>query len=210
MTNFKLTYFSIRGFAEFTRLLFVVKKIPFEDVRLTREEFNIQKAAGVFAANMDRVPILNYGNFELGESSCIERFVSKKLGLSGSDEFEEAKIDSICECYRDLRVKFYAAALGKEGEEEKTAKTQFVVTEFPIWIPKIEKLVNNNGYAVGNGLSSADIALYYLFEESFVLNNNLKEEAAVVLELTPKIKEIVASVKELVKDYVDSRPVTTM
>ena len=39
MPTYKLTYFNSKGRAEVTRYLFKLKNVPFEDVRLTREQW---------------------------------------------------------------------------------------------------------------------------------------------------------------------------
>ena len=39
MPSYKLTYYNTTGLAEVTRYLFKLKNVPFEDVRLTREQW---------------------------------------------------------------------------------------------------------------------------------------------------------------------------
>ena len=71
--SYTLTYFNGRGLGEIIRFLFVIAKVPYEDNRLTGETWTAGKAAGDFALNMDRVPILTYNGHKIGQSRAIER-----------------------------------------------------------------------------------------------------------------------------------------
>lgn len=39
MPQYKITYFPVRGLAEMSRLILTYAKVPFEDVRVTHEEW---------------------------------------------------------------------------------------------------------------------------------------------------------------------------
>ena len=49
-----------------------------------------------------QVPILDVGFACIPQLKSIERFVARRLGLLGIDQFEAALVDSICELIREL------------------------------------------------------------------------------------------------------------
>merc|ERR1712228_836862 len=110
MPTYKLIYFNGRGAAERTRIMFAIKKVEYEDFRYEvtfanpgdpttaeRPEFERDKAAGKFTANLGELPILEVDGVQIGQSKAIERYVAKAIGMMGSTALEEAQIDAICE-----------------------------------------------------------------------------------------------------------------
>ena len=45
MSGYKLYYFNVRGRGELARLAFAAANIEFEDIRLTRDEWAVEKAS---------------------------------------------------------------------------------------------------------------------------------------------------------------------
>jgi len=45
MSGYKLYYFNVRGRGELARLAFAAANIEFEDIRLTKDEWTIEKAS---------------------------------------------------------------------------------------------------------------------------------------------------------------------
>merc|ERR1711971_1003894 len=81
--TFELTYFDGRGLAEVSRTLLVTSgRFPgegFEDVRLSRDEFDSRKGTGDLAKNLNRVPILNHNGHVIGQSAAINRYLARVL-----------------------------------------------------------------------------------------------------------------------------------
>uniref|UniRef100_A0A7S0XE51 Glutathione transferase n=1 Tax=Chromulina nebulosa TaxID=96789 RepID=A0A7S0XE51_9STRA len=206
MATYKLTYFNLRGLAEITRIMFNIAKVPFEDIRLEYppKEFAELKAAGKFAANLNRVPILDYNGVQIGQSKAIERFVAKKLGFMGTNDIEEAQVDMMCEHVRDIRIKYNEIRFNKSGEELEAAKKNFIVNDLGVWLEKLENVVPNSIYSVGDKLSLADINIYLLILDFFTPS----EEVEKAKENCPKLKAIANNVAEVAKDWLASRPVT--
>lgn len=187
--------------------MFAIANIPYSDQRLPFEnldEFNAEKAQGVFAVNMDRVPILVYNGAEIGQSKTIERFVAKKLGFLGANEIESALVDMICEHVRDIRQKYNDVKVGKSGEELNEAKHKFLYNDFPAWMSKLEKCLGNNGFAVGEKMSLADIAIQQLIQDYF----DDKEAGPTAILSCPKITSSVNAVAAAGKTWFETRPVT--
>jgi len=114
--NPKLVYFDARGAAELSRVLFKVGDLDFDDFRypiVTKEgggfettEFSAAKFNNEFAANMDRVPLLEVDGQNIGQSKAIERFVANKCGLMGNNDIDRAIVDCITENVRDIKDKW--------------------------------------------------------------------------------------------------------
>eukprot|EP01035_Chromulina_nebulosa_P019536 gene19536-25434_t len=206
MATYKLTYFNIRALAEITRIMFKIAKVPFEDIRLEHppKEFTVLKAAGKFAINMNRVPILEYNGIEIGQSKAIDRFVAKKLGFMGSNEIEEAHVDMMCEHVRDIRIKYNEIRFNKSGEELEAAKKSFISSDLGIWLEKLEHVLPNSIYSVGDKLSLADINIFVLILDFFTPS----EEFESAKQNCPKLKAIANNVAEVAKEWLAARPDT--
>jgi len=223
--EYRLVYFNGRGLAEGARLLFTVAKVPFVDERYSfvrnadgsviRPEWEANKAnRELFPFAKIPVLVLPDGT-SIAQSRSIERFVAKKFGLMGSNEVESALIDSIIEQMNDLR-KAYNDARWKQ--DEGISLRNFVTKDllpflelFELWLERRSNKSNNTTpYFVGENLSYADVALYYvlwLFENG---NDDEKRGVAEALKKTPKVnalKEAVAAIPQL-QEYVAKRPVT--
>ncbi len=214
--SFKLEYFAVRGLAEVIRILFAVNKTTYEDVRLpfdvetyAHPEQDALKAAGYFDINMGRVPILTYtgpdGIVTIGQSRTIERFVSKKLGLMGSNDNEAALIDMITEHVRDIKQKYADSKVGKKGEELEAAKTKFITEDLAVWFGKLEKtLSGTDGFAIGNKISYADVAIHNLVKDYF---DDLAGAAAAT-SAAPRVAASAEKVAVAAADWFANRPVT--
>ena len=67
-------------------------------------------AAGLQAKNLGRAPVVVVdGTESIGQSKTIERYLARRLGVMGANEFEAAQIDSITEHVRDLKDKYQKA-----------------------------------------------------------------------------------------------------
>jgi hypothetical protein len=96
----KLTYFTVKGLGETTRVILAVAKVEYEDFRFPLEipsfakpEFDAVKASGALDINLGRVPLFTVDGSTIGQSKSIERFAARKYGLMGSTEVEGALCD---------------------------------------------------------------------------------------------------------------------
>ncbi len=213
---YTLKYFLGRGFAETTRVLFAIAKVDFVDERIpidfntfAHPEFDVRKASGEFDINMGRIPVLDYkgpdGEFSIGHSRSIERFVAKKLGFFGSNDTEAALIDMITEHVRDIKQKYNDSKVGKKDADLEAAKTKFISEDLPVWFGKLEKcLSGTNGFAVGSNISLADVTIYSLVNDFF---DDLAGAAAATAA-APRVAASAESVAVAAASWFQSRPVT--
>jgi len=212
MTTYKLCYFNVRGLAETTRILFHLAGQPYEDYRypidlsnFSKPEYDVDKEAGDFAVAMDRLPLLVVnGQFVLGQSKSIERFVAKKLGFLGDNEEQEAFIDMVTEHVRDIKQKWGDIKLQTNKEEVAAKKQKFLQEDLPIWLGKLETVVSSSYYMENSRITLADVAIQQLLTDYF----DDKDAVNAALQPCPKLFEIVSTVSVAASAWLASRPVT--
>lgn len=160
-SKYKLTYFNGRGLGEVIRLIFAQAAVDFEDIRIERDDWPERKPTTPFG----KIPVLDVDGIIISESRAIARFVARRHGLCGQDDFEAAQCDMLVDALYDmffvLRPYFY------ENDEEKKAQlfTEAMNGAIPTALQNFEKYLqaNNNkdGYFVGKEVTWADLALAY-------------------------------------------------
>uniref|UniRef100_F1LBG7 Glutathione S-transferase 1 n=1 Tax=Ascaris suum TaxID=6253 RepID=F1LBG7_ASCSU len=76
MSQYKLTYFNIRGLGEGARLIFHQAGVEFEDNRLSREDWPSLKPSTPFG----QLPLLEVDGEVLAQSTAIFRYLGRKFG----------------------------------------------------------------------------------------------------------------------------------
>jgi len=171
MPSYKLTYFSGRGFAEATRMLFAQAGVEYEDVRMTQESWPALKATG--KAPFGQLPILEVDGQVISQSVTIMRFVAVEHGLAPSSTLERAQADMIVDAIKgDLLPKFIKMYYEKEEQEKENLKKEIYVF-LPQQLKYFENILatNDKGYFVGGKLSYADIYFFTSFNNILVQGN---------------------------------------
>lgn len=209
----KLVYFNARGVIEASRIMYAIKSFPFEDFRLpidpvtyARPEFDVEKAAGTFVANMDRAPVLQVGSVSIGQSKAIDRFVAKTVGMHGADLIESAQIDMISEHIVDIKNSYQQCKTGKTGDELEAAKKEWVTAQLPTWLAKLEKSLPGTSFAVGSAISLADVYIFCFITEYF----DHKAETLEAAQGFPKLLQSVEAVRAAAAGWLASRPETKL
>eukprot|EP00457_Paulinella_chromatophora_P007507 gb/GEZN01007530.1/.p1 GENE.gb/GEZN01007530.1/~~gb/GEZN01007530.1/.p1 ORF type:complete len:282 (+),score=32.15 gb/GEZN01007530.1/:168-1013(+) len=180
-----LKYFEGRGLAELSRTLLAVAGADYTDYRypihikegtgsvmerIVKQEMEKDAAAGKFAANMGRLPVLDVDGVTIGNSKPIARYIANTYGLMGSSALEAARIDNIAECVFDISEDF-----GKQTDDAKKAKWFDTSASdggnqgdrsLQYYLVQLEKIVDKNGFAVGSKFSYADAAIYNKFGDT--------------------------------------------
>ena len=215
-----LTYFNVRGLAETTRMLFAVNnqtgdREEYEDFRyplevidmkthqMTKDEFDSDKSDGKLVKSLNKVPFLEVDGHVIPQSKTIERFLARRFGLMGNNEYESAHIDSICECVRDFKDMYQKVRV---AEDVDTAMNEWFTVTLIERLTLLENLLNDNNFSVGDKLSLSDIVLY-----SFITNFFDNKEASMNATLAaPRLRKIVTMVGELpeIKEWLEKRPKT--
>lgn len=170
-----LLYFPARGRAEIIRLLLaeagvdyqehpVGKGTPPQGGRPTDLAALLADGSLPFGA----VPVWEEpGGFRLAQSQAIAFHLARKHGLAGKDPVEQAKVEEWWGGVDDVRAelrKLYTTP----PEQRAALRAELRTAILPRWLGHLERLLRTNrggaGFTVGEGLTVADLALYYLLE----------------------------------------------
>jgi len=107
------------------------------------------------------------GGFRLAQSQAIAFHLARKHGLAGKDPLEQAKVEEWWGGVDDVRAelrKLYTTP----PEQRAALRAELRTAILPRWLGQLERLLRANrggaGFTVGEGLTVADLALYYLLE----------------------------------------------
>ena len=161
--SIKLTYFDIQGVAEKVRLALVLNGIPFEDERISREQWASLKPT----AKYGQLPLMTIdGGEPISQSDAMLRYVGR-LGdskLYPRDAASELRIDEVVGLAGDLdrawlprlMVSLMPTTLGhpekfgetSEGQEViRKVRTDFVENDLPKFLTYFTSILESNGNA---------------------------------------------------------------
>jgi len=205
---YKLTYFVSRGYAEVSRLILHYKRIPFDDIRVNVDEYSYYKNT---LKPYGTLPVLEFQGEKLSEAVAIARFLARRHGLAGANEWEEAKTDALV----DLRMKF--------GQEIQTyialsihtppnvdissfIKQSFQESFMPAvekYAPKLEELLQNTkkGWLMSSGITYADFVIAELTDTIQNFYNLYKVRFPLLAQHSERVHQL----PEL-QEYLRSRP----
>ncbi len=98
--NIQLIYFNFGGRAEAIRLILTAGNVPFEDVRLSEQEFGQRKAAGEF--KFGQVPVVVIDGKQYAQSSAIQTYAGQLGGLYPSDPLLALRVNEARALLDDL------------------------------------------------------------------------------------------------------------
>ncbi|KAI6230030.1 Glutathione S-transferase-1 [Aphelenchoides fujianensis] len=193
MPEFKLHYFDLRARGEPIRLIFAYKGVPFEDVRYNFEEWPSKKESFPFG----QLPVLDVDGKRLAQSKAIYRYLGRKFGLNGQDEWETAKLDETGELLND----FMDAIKEFLGDQLRKEKFIPALEKFGPWF-KRQLDASGSGF-FGKKVTFLDFGFASIFEglahfEPEAIREKvpfLEEHSKKVLAL-PELKEYLSKRKE--------------
>eukprot|EP01031_Cornospumella_fuschlensis_P041240 gene41240-50332_t len=140
------------------------------------------ESTGNLTNNLGRMPVLEIGDQSVGQSAAINYYLATELGLMGSNTLEAAHIIGIQESVKEMNEAYRKLVpWGTEATPEvlkqwfsegATDTTGVAVREtqshrYATWfLGRIENTLDNNGFAVGNKLSLADVLLFFVLGET--------------------------------------------
>eukprot|EP00616_Rhizochromulina_sp_CCMP1243_P008986 CAMPEP_0118997144 /NCGR_PEP_ID=MMETSP1173-20130426/61256_1 /TAXON_ID=1034831 /ORGANISM="Rhizochromulina marina cf, Strain CCMP1243" /LENGTH=746 /DNA_ID=CAMNT_0006948567 /DNA_START=93 /DNA_END=2330 /DNA_ORIENTATION=+ len=157
----RLTYFSIPGRAEMTRLTLIVGGVAFEDRRVTRGQWEEMKSRG--DVTVQQLPMLEVDGHKLCQSKAIVRYAGRLTGLYPSDPFLGAEVDMVLDMLFD-RLQLFTPTVSIENPLAAATSRQTVLKSdgFCRLTGFFEDRLchSASGFLVGGRLTVADIALY--------------------------------------------------
>ncbi|CAE7521026.1 unnamed protein product [Symbiodinium microadriaticum] len=174
-----LNYWNGRGLMEVPRMMLAIGgKFPPNDYSDARHSAPCQDG---LASNLGRMPVAQIGDEFIGQSAAINFAIASECGLMGENHIEAAKILSIQEHVKEMATVFGKLCPWGSDMDAETADKWFEggATDFTgpadgpareqrflkWWAGRINECLGDNGFAVGNKLSLADVLLYYAFAE---------------------------------------------
>ena len=149
MSNIKLYYFDIEARAEAIRLALVLGDVPFEDIRLSREEFGKKKAEGFF--KFGQMPVLEVDGKQYAQSVALGLWAANKAGIEPSDPLQQLRITEARLLVDELVDKMIPSFRLTDLQERLAARKLYCEKDLPQYFGYAEKLLTENGtgYFVG-------------------------------------------------------------
>ena len=195
MENIKLTYFKANGRVGLIRAMLCYKKVPFENIMFTMEEWPSKKQNYEF----HQLPELEVNGKKLTQTIAISLYLAKQLNLYPKDIYLQYHADSLLAIRDDFTFLYRKMSTPQKTEEEiKTYKDKII-----LYLQKIEKRyeeLGSNKYYLGNEISVADFFLGCMVSEFCYL---VKDED-VLSKYSPGIKKLIDRLKENeLKEYLE-------
>ncbi len=175
MTRPTLIYFAARGRAELIRLVLAEAGVDYQEhpvgkgtppVNGRPTDFAALKASGELP--FEAVPVWEEpGGFRLAQSLAIVNHLGRTHGLGGRTPIEAARVDEWLGAFEDVRAELRKLT-PMPPDQRPAFRAELRTTILPRWLGWLDRLLRANrggaGFTVGEGITVADVALYYLLE----------------------------------------------
>jgi len=162
MAQPKLVYFATRGRAEVIRLACAEAGLQYEEENFDpKEGFAALEASGRLP--FQAVPVWEEEGLRLAQSYAILNHVGRTHGLRGNNAREEALIDQALGAVEDVRTEL-RRLIAAPPEKRPEVRKELLETTLPKWFGMLEKLLGANAFVLGDRITVADLALWYLIE----------------------------------------------
>ena len=201
MTTYKLYYFNSMGRAELIRWIFIQAGVPYEDIRLTEEEWAAFKPKTPYG----KIPVLDIDGKLLAGNGPIVRYIAEEYGLAGSSALENAEIASLYDLIEDLLAKMVLMFFEKEEKRQVELKNDLKEKHLPEFLKIIEKRISDSpsGWIYGSKITYIDL---YIAITSFIVA--MVDPGMVSgYPAVSKLKETVESLPGIAK-WIQERPKT--
>ena len=158
MPSYKLTYFDFDGGrGEPVRIAFHAAGIPFEDHRISFEEFMQSRDGMRFRCS----PTLEIDGVEITQSNGMLRYVGKMAGLYPEDPMQAMFCDEAMGAVEDL-LHQVVATFGLEGDELKAAREELADGWITTFVNGFAQVLERGGgeYVADKRLTVADLKLF--------------------------------------------------
>ena len=179
--------------AEVLRVSLFIKDIPFEDVRVSREEF-IHLIKTGFLPNGKRspfhqLPVIEVDDKIIGQTGAIARYCGKVSNLYSDDILKAAKIDQIIDAATDI-TNVVSPTIREKDQEKKMEDRKVLVNKLlPRWFRYLENLLSEDDSSwFVEKMTIADIAMWRLL--GWLTSGIIDGIPTSVVDDFPKLKNI--------------------
>jgi glutathione S-transferase len=208
-TEYTLTYFDARGWAEPARQILSYAGAKWKDNRLPflGPGKSVIPDDVKSRTRFGQVPLLEFGDKKLVQSVTIYRYLGHQFNLAGKDSFESAQCDEIVDAGKDI-INLFMPHFHKQDEAEKLAGFKEAGAAAKArFLSKFNEIIEENGgHLVGNSLTWADIVIVCFLEMMRGLGNgDLIDDFPAILGLMKTVTNAKG-----IKEWLATRPVTPM
>ena len=179
--------------AEVLRVSLFIKDIPFEDVRVSREEF-IHLIKTGFLPNGKRspfhqLPVIEVDDKIIGQTGAIARYCGKVSNLYSDDILKAAKIDQIIDAATDI-TNVVSPTIREKDEVKKMEDRKVLVNKLlPRWFRYLENLLSEDDSTwFVEKMTIADIAMWRLL--GWLTSGIIDGIPTSIIDDFPKLKNI--------------------
>ena len=180
--------------AEVLRVSLYISGIPFEDVRISREEFINMIKTG-FLPNGKKVPfhqlpVIEVDGKIIGQTGAIARYCGKVSNLYAEDILEAAKIDQIIDAATDI-TNLVSPTIREKNEQKKIEDRKILTNKLlPRWFKYLENLLSDetSKWFVKNKMTIADIVIWRLL--GWLTSGIIDGIPTTIVNEFPKLKNV--------------------
>ena len=203
-----LIYYDAKGNIETSRMILKYNNINFQDIRydinLTDENKMTFKSEGLNQAlkekrllkSFNTLPLMEFNDFVLHQSSAIEYFLSEKFNMHGKNDKEKAKIYSLCEYVTLIKNEYQLFKIFDENNSKQPINDWFNIN-FKKHLTFVDETIciNSSNFSIGNNISRLDFVIYNFVNYYFT-------EKEIVVDVISNFKNILNVLNNLESDKV--------
>ena len=179
--------------AEVLRVSLFIKDIPFEDTRVSREEFVHLIKTGFLPnekrAPFHQLPVIEVDGKIIGQTGAIARYCGKVSNLYSDDILLAAKIDQIIDAATDI-TNLVSPTIREKDQIKKMEDRKVLVNKLlPRWFRYLENLLSeDNSTWFVEKMTIADIAIWRLL--GWLTSGVIDGIPTSIVDDFPKLKNI--------------------
>ena len=179
--------------AEVLRVSLYIKDVPFEDIRVSREEFIHLIKTGFLPNGMKvpfhQLPVIEVDGEIIGQTGAIARYCGKISNLYADDMLKAAKIDQIIDAATDI-TNVVSPTIREKDQEKKMEDRKVLVNKLlPRWFRYLENLLlEDDSTWFVEKMTIADIAMWRLL--GWLTSGIIDGIPTSVVDDFPKLKNI--------------------
>ena len=179
--------------AEVLRVSLFIKDIPFEDIRVSREEFVHLIKTGFLPngkkAPFHQLPVIEAEGRIIGQTGAIARYCGKASNLYADDNLKAAKIDQIIDAATDI-TNLVSPTIREKDLDKKMEDRKLLVNKLlPRWFRYLENLLSEDESTwFVEKMSIADVAIWRLL--GWLTSGIIDGIPTSIIDDFPKLKNI--------------------
>ena len=180
--------------AEVLRVSLFISNIPFEDVRISREEFINMIKTGYLPNGkkvpFHQLPVIEVDGEIIGQTGAIARYCGKISNLYSKDNINAAKIDQVIDAATDITNLVSPTIREKDAQKKVEDRLLLKNKLLPRWFRYLENILSEStsDWFVENKMTIADIAMWRLL--GWLISGIIDGIPTTIVDSYPKLKNI--------------------